>query len=150
MRPFKLPTTLVILTTPVDPEERETDLAITEFAVNNSYGIKAYNDTVYQYAKFANSMPNGCEDQIKTCRYAAANGEYNYSTPISSYSDPSVFSICSEHKLCAVTTSRAFTTRKCPPWLSHRRATTDSLIASAAVVPTTSVTPLTTRLPRPT
>lgn len=41
-------------------------------------------------------MPNGCEDQIKTCRYAAANGEYNYSTPISSYSDPSVFSICSE------------------------------------------------------
>jgi hypothetical protein len=96
MRPFKLPTTLVILTTPVDPEERETDLAITEFAVNNSYGIKAYNDTVYQYARFANSMPNGCEDQIKTCRYAAANGEYNYSTPISSYSDPSVFSICSE------------------------------------------------------
>lgn len=67
-----------------------------EFAVNNSYGIKAYNDTVYNYAKFATYMPNGCLDQINTCRYAAANGEFNYSTPISSQSDPSVFSICSE------------------------------------------------------
>lgn len=67
-----------------------------EFAVNNSYGIKAYNDTVYNYAQFANNMPNGCLAQIETCRYAAANGEYNYSTPISSQSDPAVFSICSE------------------------------------------------------
>jgi hypothetical protein len=96
MRPFKLLTTLVSSTTSMRSNERETDLVSTEFAVNNSYGIKAYNDTVYNYAKFALSMPNGCEDQIKTCRYAAANGDYNYSTPISSYSDPSVFSICSE------------------------------------------------------
>jgi hypothetical protein len=95
-RPSKLLTTLVSLTTSMYSNGRETDLVSTEFAVNNSYGIKAYNDTVYNYAKFALSMPNGCEDQIKTCRYAAANGDYNYSTPISSYSDPSVFSICSE------------------------------------------------------
>jgi len=27
-----------------------------KFAVHNTYGIKAYNDTVYNYAKFANSM----------------------------------------------------------------------------------------------
>ncbi|KAF2862632.1 hypothetical protein K470DRAFT_212433 [Piedraia hortae CBS 480.64] len=42
-----------------------------EFAVNNTYGIKAYNDTVYNYAKFANIMYNGCQDQILYCREAA-------------------------------------------------------------------------------
>jgi hypothetical protein len=41
-------------------------------------------------------MPNGCLSQIETCRAAAANGDYNYSTPISSESDPAVFTICSE------------------------------------------------------
>jgi hypothetical protein len=30
-----------------------------EMAVNNTYGIKAYNDTVYSYAKFAFNMING-------------------------------------------------------------------------------------------
>lgn len=39
-----------------------------EFAVNNTYGIKAYNDTVYNYVKFALNMPNGCLDQIDFCR----------------------------------------------------------------------------------
>ncbi|TGO90353.1 hypothetical protein BPOR_0068g00200 [Botrytis porri] len=55
-----------------------------EFAVNNSYGIKAYNDTgiqtttkhsltilttiVYNFAKFALNMGNGCLDQIGLCR----------------------------------------------------------------------------------
>lgn len=67
-----------------------------EFAVNNTYGIKSYNDTVYNYAKFANHMPSGCLAQIESCRAAAANGDFNYSTPISSESAPSVFSICSE------------------------------------------------------
>ncbi|RMJ28594.1 Carboxypeptidase S1 [Aspergillus sp. HF37] len=38
-----------------------------EFAVNNTYGIKAVNDTVYNYMKFANSMPNGCQDQVAAC-----------------------------------------------------------------------------------
>ncbi|KAF7938046.1 hypothetical protein EAE99_001718 [Botrytis elliptica] len=39
-----------------------------EFAVNNTYGIKAYNDTVYNFAKFALNMGNGCLDQISFCR----------------------------------------------------------------------------------
>ncbi|KAK3721910.1 hypothetical protein LTR37_002726 [Vermiconidia calcicola] len=46
-----------------------------EFAVNNTYGIKAYNDTVYNYARFANFMPNGCLDQIQVCKLAAAGVE---------------------------------------------------------------------------
>lgn len=40
-----------------------------EFAVNNTYGIKAVNDTVYNYMKFACYMENGCLDQISYCRY---------------------------------------------------------------------------------
>ncbi|KAF4220410.1 hypothetical protein CNMCM8980_001270 [Aspergillus fumigatiaffinis] len=39
-----------------------------EFAVNNTYGIKLVNDTVYNYMKFANKMPNGCQDQIGYCK----------------------------------------------------------------------------------
>ncbi|KAI9666958.1 MAG: hypothetical protein M1831_001463 [Alyxoria varia] len=41
-----------------------------EFAVNNTYGIQAYNDTVYNYAKFAYYMGNGCRDQIDLCEEA--------------------------------------------------------------------------------
>ncbi|PYH72403.1 S10 family peptidase [Aspergillus vadensis CBS 113365] len=39
-----------------------------DFAVNNTYGIKALNDTVYNYMKFANTMPNGCQDQVALCK----------------------------------------------------------------------------------
>ncbi|GAB1207761.1 hypothetical protein APSETT445_006491 [Aspergillus pseudonomiae] len=39
-----------------------------EFAVNNTYGIKAVNETVYNYMKFANQMPNGCQDMISACK----------------------------------------------------------------------------------
>ncbi|KAF2762325.1 peptidase S10, serine carboxypeptidase [Pseudovirgaria hyperparasitica] len=40
-----------------------------EFATNNTYGIKAINDTVYNYMKFALNMPGmGCLDQVKACR----------------------------------------------------------------------------------
>ncbi|XHG02769.1 hypothetical protein AWENTII_006101 [Aspergillus wentii] len=39
-----------------------------EFAVKNTYGIKSINDTVYNYMKFANAMPNGCQDQIALCK----------------------------------------------------------------------------------
>lgn len=38
-----------------------------EFAVNNTYGIKAINDTVYNYMKFACNMPNGCLEQVQAC-----------------------------------------------------------------------------------
>ncbi len=43
-----------------------------EFAMNNTYGIKAYNDTVYSYARFAAFMKNGCLSQIDTCIAGAA------------------------------------------------------------------------------
>ncbi|KAJ5577808.1 uncharacterized protein N7459_006772 [Penicillium hispanicum] len=39
-----------------------------EFAVHNTYGIKTVNDTVYNYMKFANEMPNGCQDLVHTCK----------------------------------------------------------------------------------
>ncbi|KAK0126486.1 hypothetical protein ONS95_008083 [Cadophora gregata] len=39
-----------------------------EFAVNNTYGIKAVNDTVYNYQKFALNMISGCLDQLRMCR----------------------------------------------------------------------------------
>ncbi|CAF9908159.1 hypothetical protein IMSHALPRED_006597 [Imshaugia aleurites] len=38
-----------------------------EFAVNNTYGIKAVNDTVYEYMKFACYMIGGCLDQCVEC-----------------------------------------------------------------------------------
>ncbi|RMZ81465.1 hypothetical protein DV738_g2273, partial [Chaetothyriales sp. CBS 135597] len=40
-----------------------------EFANFNTYGIKALNETVYNYEKFALNMPNGCLDQIRSCQY---------------------------------------------------------------------------------
>ncbi|KAI9802779.1 MAG: hypothetical protein M1833_001378 [Piccolia ochrophora] len=39
-----------------------------EFAVNNTYGIRAVNDTVYNYMKFSCFMANGCLDQVEQCR----------------------------------------------------------------------------------
>ena len=30
--------------------------------------MKQVNETVYNYMKFANHMPNGCLDQISTCK----------------------------------------------------------------------------------
>lgn len=38
------------------------------FAVNNTYGIKAVNDTVASYMQFACFMIDGCLDQIGYCR----------------------------------------------------------------------------------
>lgn len=38
-----------------------------EFANHNTYGIKAVNETVYNYMKFACNMINGCLDQIGFC-----------------------------------------------------------------------------------
>ncbi|KAL6703707.1 hypothetical protein ACN47E_009401 [Coniothyrium glycines] len=70
-----------------------------EFAVNNTYGIKAYNDTVYSYAKFANNMFNGCKYQIGLCR-AAAEGNtsyYHIDAPIvQAELTPGVLQICNE------------------------------------------------------
>ena len=38
-----------------------------EFANFNTYGIKALNDTEYNYAKFALNMKGGCMDQMEFC-----------------------------------------------------------------------------------
>ncbi|KAL4784273.1 Alpha/Beta hydrolase protein [Aspergillus varians] len=54
-----------------------------EFAVHNTYGIKAVNETVYNYMKFANEMPSGCQDQISFCK----------STNRTSFTD---YAICAE------------------------------------------------------
>ncbi|ETI22620.1 hypothetical protein G647_06696 [Cladophialophora carrionii CBS 160.54] len=40
------------------------------FANNNTYGIKAVNDTVFEYMNFACHMANGCLDQISFCAAA--------------------------------------------------------------------------------
>lgn len=39
-----------------------------EFAVNNTYGIKSVNNTVYNYIQFALNMVGGCLDLVKQCR----------------------------------------------------------------------------------
>nr|OQO17903.1 hypothetical protein B0A51_15104 [Rachicladosporium sp. CCFEE 5018] len=71
---------------------------VPEFAVNNTYGIKAVNDTVYSYAKFAAYMIDGCLDYIDACRYAAANDDFDDSTPILSTQaqQPATYDICAE------------------------------------------------------
>ena len=72
-----------------------------EFAVNNTYGIRAYNDTVYNYARFANSMIGGCQDLIRQCRRAAAGikgGVVDNGTTITgaASSNLAVATLCSE------------------------------------------------------
>lgn len=70
-----------------------------EFAVNNTYGIKAYNDTVYSYAKFANNMLNGCLSQIALCRGAAEGNAsfYHVDSPITQTElTPGVKQMCNE------------------------------------------------------
>ena len=70
-----------------------------EMAVNNTYGITAYNDTVYNYAKFANNMIGGCQSQIQSCIAAAQdiNGGYvkGKITKIAS-EFPAIAAVCSE------------------------------------------------------
>ncbi|KAK4495036.1 hypothetical protein PRZ48_013363 [Zasmidium cellare] len=70
-----------------------------EFAVNNTYGIKAYNDTVYSYAKFATHMIGGCLAQIKSCIAVAQdiNGGYvkGKITPIAT-EFPAIAAVCAE------------------------------------------------------
>jgi hypothetical protein len=48
-----------------------------EFAVNNTYGIKAYSDDVYAAAQNAYSQPGGCRDQANTCFALQAEGDPN-------------------------------------------------------------------------
>ena len=75
-----------------------------EFAVNNTYGIKAYNDTVYSYAKFATHMLNGCLYQINNCILGAGSplkggvvkvGQGQAITGVAT-SQPNIDTLCSE------------------------------------------------------
>ena len=38
-----------------------------EFAVNNTYGIKAVNDSIYTFMTTANIIPGGCQDYVAYC-----------------------------------------------------------------------------------
>jgi hypothetical protein len=95
-------------------------------------------------------MPNGCLAQIESCRAAAANGDYNYSTPISSESDPAVFTICSEaQSMCRDNVEGVYYSFVFPFVIVVVAAPTDNPPASPVVVPTISVTPaMTLRLLR--
>jgi len=74
-----------------------------EFATKNTYGIVAYNKTVYDYATFALNWPNGCLAFIEGCIGAAAgidgglvrNGHGDVITEVAS-SNPSIATYCSE------------------------------------------------------
>ena len=46
-----------------------------EFAVNNTYGIKSINDTVYTFMKQAFYYPSGCNDQIEYCKQSDRSTE---------------------------------------------------------------------------
>ena len=73
-----------------------------EFAIHNTYGIKAYNDTVYNYAKFAAYWPNGCLAAIDICIYAAGipggveKEAYGRVITNAALSNPSVAAVCQE------------------------------------------------------
>lgn len=71
-----------------------------EFAVNNTYGIKAYNETVYNYAKFAVNRIDGCLDQIQACIAGAHDPRGGYIPGVGitdiATSNPSIATLCSE------------------------------------------------------
>lgn len=46
-----------------------------DMAYNNTYGIEAINETVYDQAMEAWSKPGGCKDQITRCRRLAKEGD---------------------------------------------------------------------------
>lgn len=74
-----------------------------EFATKNTYGVVAYNKTVYDYATFALNWPGGCLAQIQGC-IAAASGINGGLVPLrnssvitqTAVSNPAVDAICAE------------------------------------------------------
>jgi carboxypeptidase D len=60
-----------------------------DFAVNNTYNIKAYPDSVAAAATTAFYQPGGCRDQATTCR-----GLQAASDPNNNGNDPSVNGVC--------------------------------------------------------
>ncbi|KAI9812725.1 MAG: hypothetical protein M1827_004481 [Pycnora praestabilis] len=54
------------------------ELSYPTIAYNNTYGIEAINQTIYEQAVNAFEMPGGCLDQILKCRALAAVGDPNF------------------------------------------------------------------------
>ncbi|EME38991.1 hypothetical protein DOTSEDRAFT_75626 [Dothistroma septosporum NZE10] len=70
-----------------------------EFATKNTYNITAYNETVYNYAKFANNMIGGCQDMIQSCEAAAQElkgGSVRGRITNIAAQSPAIAAICSE------------------------------------------------------
>ena len=51
-----------------------------EFAVNNTYGIKAVNDTIYEFMKLAYYIDGGCRDSYEYCAESLRNSLPDYET----------------------------------------------------------------------
>ena len=51
-----------------------------EFAVNNTYGIKGVNDTIYSFMKLANTIENGCQDYVAYCAESLRNSLADFET----------------------------------------------------------------------
>lgn len=51
------------------------ELSYPEMAYNNTYGIQAINETLYNYAVHAWSRPGGCRDLIQECQRLADEGD---------------------------------------------------------------------------
>jgi len=54
------------------------ELSYPEMAYNNTYGIQAINQTLYQQAVDSFNKPGGCKDLIIKCRDLAAVGDPNF------------------------------------------------------------------------
>lgn len=53
----------------VDPPVQTRFLLEFTQAEVNGYGIDLINDTIYDYGKFSNYRPNGCQEKLEYCAY---------------------------------------------------------------------------------
>ena len=51
-----------------------------EFAVKNTYGIKAVNDTIYNFMKLSNTIDGGCQDSVAYCAESLRNSLSDFET----------------------------------------------------------------------
>src|SRR5947209_4368391 len=66
--------TLGIINGCVDAQVQEP--SYPQMAYNNTYGIKAINESMFQSSVDAYTVPGGVRELIKTCRWLAAEGEH--------------------------------------------------------------------------
>lgn len=65
--------TLGIINGCIDPVYQA--LSYAEMAYNNTYGIKAINESIYNYMVDTYPVPGGCKDLINQCRKSALEGD---------------------------------------------------------------------------